>query len=155
PLAGQPGAAFQGSVDGVTQFVDKDDPTRVARELRFKKFDPLPKGLYSVEGAELWMFLKNGRTLLMQAGKGTVKRVPNTGRLDSGKFYDGVVVRLYEAQPAGARSARIDPATATPIILMYTNSISFDTSIDEITTPDIVSLSTASFEAQGSDLELV
>src|SRR5688572_15012819 len=102
------------SYDGRAQFSDKNDPNRLAGEMLYKRLDPLPRGRYALEQPQMWVFMKDGRTLHMQATKGNVKFFQGTkDRPESGRFEGGVVARMYAAGVATVAS-RPDPKVIAP-----------------------------------------
>ena len=60
---------------------------------------------------------------------------------------------MFPPRPAGAPP--INPEADRPIMLMYTTSITFDTSVNEFNTEDPINLSTDDTEIQGTGLLLV
>src|SRR5690606_38589814 len=85
--------AFSGE-NGRAQFADKDDPSRLAGEMLYRRFDPLPRGRYQLEAPQLWLFLKDGRTVHVEAARGNVKLFTGTQKPESGRFEGGVVARI-------------------------------------------------------------
>lgn len=148
---------------GRLQFVDPRNPGRIARELEYERLDPLPQGRFAIAQPRAWVYFNDGRVLYVRAAKGKIKKPPKSNEVESGDFDGGVVARLFappalRAAPAsgpGAGSHPINPETDTPILVAYTDSLSFDRITGEFATSDRINISTPDWEAQGVGLHAV
>lgn len=133
---------------------DRDDPSRLAGEMLFGRQDPLPRGRHHLEAPQLWLFLKDGRTLHLLSARGNVKFYAGTNKPESGRFEGGVVARMYAAGVA-TPTTRPDPDMTAPVMLAYTESMVFDLAVGEFNTDDVVNLSTPDMELQGEGMNVV
>ncbi|MFI4897015.1 MAG: hypothetical protein ACIARR_04235 [Phycisphaerales bacterium JB059] len=87
------------------ELTDKDDPTRLAGVLSAESYDPVSPSERSVVEPRLWYFLKDGRTLHVEASRGRffmpggqANSAPESGRLQG-----DVTIRVFEAIEGGRR----------------------------------------------------
>lgn len=87
------------------ELTDKDDPTRLAGVLSAESYEPVSPSERSVVEPRLWYFLKDGRTLHVEANKGRffmpggqANSAPESGRLQG-----DVTIRVFEAIEGGRR----------------------------------------------------
>lgn len=87
------------------ELTDKDDPTRLAGVLSAESYDPVSPSERSVVEPRLWYFLKDGRTLHVEASRGRffmpggqANSAPESGRLQG-----NVTIRVFEAIEGGRR----------------------------------------------------
>lgn len=123
------------------QFADPKDPTRVQAELAYESLDPVGQGLYRLTKPEGWVFFRDGRTLYVKSETGRV-RMAGPGRAqeaEGGEFSGGVLVLLFAPKAGGGA---IDPAKDEPALMAWTNSVTFDTTVLELTSDDEITIST-------------
>jgi len=137
------------------QFVDKNDPNRLAAELVCEKLDPMGQGYYTLTSPRAWIYFKDGRALHIRADNARVKMPSQQQQPESGEFHGTVVLRLFAAREAGtdqspARS--IDPDMDAPEVLAVTDSLAFDTVLLELDTQDPVTISARNLLYEGDGM---
>ncbi|MDX2131055.1 MAG: hypothetical protein SFY69_03250 [Planctomycetota bacterium] len=154
---GTGGGAIQG-VGGAgkmfLQVVDPGDPTRIQAEIRADRSEPLAQRRVRMERPSAWVYLEDGRSLLVEgeAGEATVPPEGSDGRPDDVVLTGSVRVRLYDEVPG---SARPDPATGVPLVSLATERLLVDAERGELTIPGEFSFRSARADFDGSDLVLV
>ncbi|MCB9846203.1 MAG: hypothetical protein H6811_09485 [Phycisphaeraceae bacterium] len=133
------------------QFTDRDDPTRLAGDLRFSRLDPLPNRTYRAEGVRGWVFLESGEFLHVRAPNARLV-MPDGKRPDSGSLSGGVEIDIYDPPPFGRRP---DPAIDTPRLRAKTQTLHFDLATGEASAPGDVWAATENLEFVGSDAAAV
>ncbi len=150
PRAGEAGSLR--SADGLfIQFTDRDDPTRVAGVLEFDRLDPLRGRNYELAKPRAWFFLEDGRFVFVSAPAGRIARNLRD-EVESGRFRDGVEVRMYDPTPDGSRP---DPETARPTLVGTTPILDFDFSISRASAPQRVEVISDEIEFVGHDATVV
>ncbi len=119
--------------DDITlQLVDKNDPGRLAAELRLPSIQPLEAKRYAVQTPSGWLFPRDGRVVWIRADKADLF-LPNRQQLpERGDFRGNVIVRLFEG-PAGRK---IDPEAETPLMEARSEHMAFDGAIGELQVPE-------------------
>lgn len=118
--------------DITLQLVDRNDPGRLAAELKLPAIQPLEAKRYSVETPSGWLFPRDGRVVWIRADKADLF-LPNRQQLpERGDFRGNVIVRLFEG-PAGRK---IDPDTETPLLEATSEHMAFDGAIGELQIPE-------------------
>lgn len=87
------------------ELTDKDDPTRLSGVLSAESYDPVSPLERSVVEPRLWYFLRDGRTLHVQASKGRffMPGGQNNSAPESGRLQGNVTIRVFEALADGQR----------------------------------------------------
>ncbi|MBY0261507.1 MAG: hypothetical protein K2Q20_04150, partial [Phycisphaerales bacterium] len=137
------------------QFVDKNDPNRLAAELVCEKLDPMGQGYYTLTSPKAWIYFKDGRALHVRADNARVKMPSQQQQPESGEFHGTVVLRLFAARERGGDGAplkAIDPDLDIPEVLAVTDSLAFDTVLLEIDTRDPVTISARNLLYEGDGL---
>lgn len=150
PRAGEAGSVR--SADGLfIQFTDRDDPTRVAGVLEFDRLDPLRGRNYELTKPRAWFYLEDGRFVFVSAPAGRIARNLRD-EVESGRFRDGVELRMYDPTPDGSRP---DPETARPTLVGTTPILDFDFSISRASAPQRVEVISDEIEFVGHDATVV
>lgn len=137
------------------QFVDKNDPNRLAAELVCEKLDPMGQGYYTLTTPKAWIYFKDGRALHVRADNARVKMPSQQQQPESGEFHGTVVLRLFAARERGGDGTPlkpIDPDLDIPEVLAVTDSLAFDTVLLEIDTRDPVTISARNLLYEGDGL---
>lgn len=111
------------------QFADRNDPGRVAGEIRAATSEPLEGKRYELTRPRAWRFLKDGRSVYIEGDSGRAY-IPDTGpgsRPEEGTLRGHVVIKIF---PAGA--TRPDPARDKPEVTATTNSLHFNGTLGEL-----------------------
>lgn len=118
--------------DITLQLVDKNDPGRLAAELKLPSIQPLEGKRYAVEKPTGWLYPRDGRIIWIQADRADLF-LPNRQQLpERGDFRGNVIVRMFEG-PAGRK---LDPAKETPLLQATSEHMAFDGAIGELQIPE-------------------
>ncbi|MEM1329344.1 MAG: hypothetical protein AAGG07_02155 [Planctomycetota bacterium] len=126
-----------------------DDPTEVAAEIEYERIEPLGGRRYLLSEPSAWIALDGGAWAYVRADEGRiVTQDPQAGEPESGSLTGGVVIDRY---PPLAEGARPDPSDHTPDLTAEVDSLNFDLSVGEISTPDtlVVTGDGLRFEGRG------
>lgn len=133
------------------QLVDRDNPGRLAAELKLPSVQPLAAKRYAVESPSGWVYPRDGRVVHIRADKGDLF-LPNRQQLpERGEFKGNVIVRLF-AGPAGRT---IDPDKETPLLIARTDTIAFDGAIGELQVPGRITIDGSGVAYAGSSLRIL
>lgn len=124
-----------GTKEARFQFVDKQDPTRIAGELVFAKMDPIGSGVYQASEPRAWVFMKDRRTVYIRADTGRIRRSPTATAPESGEFTGNGLLLVFPARAPGDERP-IDPLNDTPGMIMHFVAASFDTVLLEVSSQD-------------------
>gem|GEM_PF-869371 len=134
------------------QLVDKQDPTRVASEVFLPSVEPLENRRYLVQRPEAWFYMKDGKSVHIRADRGNL-RLPSRDALpESGLLEGGVLVRLFEPTIDGTRP---QPGRDVPVIDARTETLQFDGTLGELTTPDILRVEGRGVSFAGSQMRAI
>lgn len=115
--------------------VDPKDPSRIAQEITADRSEPLPDAVFRLTRPAAWVFLKNGRTVHVEAERG-VATIPGTtgaARPQRAELEGRVRIRQYPALEGGRRpNPEIDP----PDVTIETDSLRFDGVRNQIESPE-------------------
>lgn len=144
------GTRIHSSSGATVQWADKNDPSRLAGEMRYATLDPLGDKRYNVTAPQGWMFLRDGGVIYLEAKGGNVFIADEavSRRPDSGTLTGGVTIKVFKKKPDGSRhDPNVDLAYATTTM----DTLSFDGTTGEISTPDVVRavLDNATFSGRG------
>ncbi|MEX2219668.1 MAG: hypothetical protein WD749_13015 [Phycisphaerales bacterium] len=131
---------------------DRKDPNRHAGQLVFAKLDPLEGHHYAAEKPRATLFLKDGRTVHIQAAHGRLYMPEGMKEPESGSLGGGVLIRMYEARADGAR---VDPDRDPPTATVKTESLVFDGALGRMDTPDRVTVETDELWFAGRGLRVI
>lgn len=155
----RPGALSGAATDGPQlgsastvdiDLMDKKNPGRQAGELIFASMEPLEGGRYDVVKPQAWLFLVDGRTVHIRAQSGKLYMPVYGKEPESGTIKGDVVIDFY---PPKAGAARIDPAIDKPIGSLKTDSITFDATLGQLTTPDAFALTSEQADLFGTGIQ--
>jgi lipopolysaccharide export system protein LptA len=158
PTEGDPGiAGVTASQSARMQFMDRHDPGRVAGELRYSQLEPLERGQQLITEPRAWIYLRDGRTVHVQAAKARLST--NTAgdkpqEPESGTFEGAVVIRLYSAGPNG-QPRPVDIDADRPTLMFTTDAFAFNTVLSEVTSASTWQASAAAWEYSARGLRLV
>jgi lipopolysaccharide export system protein LptA len=131
--------------------MDKKDPRRQVGLLTFDKLDPLPAHHYFATKPEAWLYLEDGRSLHITAASGNLYMPDRQKEPESGTLAGGVLGRLYEALPDGAK---VDEAKDKPFMTFKTESFTFDSTLGKGSTKDIVTVNSEIVDFTGHGLDV-
>ncbi len=132
---------------------DKRDPTRVAGQLLAARSTPLEGRRYEMEEPRVWIYLRDGRTVYFEAQSGRALLPDLAGaRPEDGLIKGKVRGRMFAPTAGGERP---DPATATPILTLQTEELTFDLRVGEVRFPSNVTLKGDRVDFAGSGCLLV
>ncbi|MBX3362068.1 MAG: hypothetical protein KF705_11620 [Phycisphaeraceae bacterium] len=113
------------------QMMDKADPTRQSGELRAAVVDPMQlPGHYAVDKPQIWMFLKNGKTLFVRADSGQLVMPSRRQEPESGVLRGSVEIRIYDTIGVGDETE-----LGAPSIVARMPVLTFDTTVPELESP--------------------
>ena len=151
--AGRGGKALKNLGQGEDLFVqlaDRTDPTRVAGQLTAAKSTPLEGKRYRMEQPRVWSFMRDGRTLYVEADSGQALIPDLTGsRPEDGAIKGRVVAKLFEPTPDGSLP---DPETTPAIVTLRSDELKFDLRSGEFRFPGAVTLTGAQVDFEGRDV---
>lgn len=134
--------------DITLQLVDRNDPGRLAAELKLPAIQPLEAKRYSVQTPSGWLYPRDGRVVWIRADKADLF-LPNRQQLpERGDFKGNVIVRLFEG-PAGRK---IDPDKETPLLEAKSEHMAFDGAIGELQIPDRLVISGSGISYAGKNI---
>lgn len=138
---------------GSIQLTRRDNPEEIQAEIRYDAIDPVGSGRYEVIEPSSWIFLEDGRLVHVTAREGRVLMVgTDRPQLDSGLIAGDVRITLY---PAGSITSDIINSGNTAAVrhlaqlTAESESLSFDLTGGELTTPDILRVTSGPVEFQG------
>lgn len=134
--------------DITLQLVDRNDPGRLAAELKLPAIQPLEAKRYSVQTPSGWLYPRDGRVVWIRADKADLF-LPNRQQLpERGDFKGNVIVRLFEG-PAGRK---IDPEKETPLLEAKSEHMAFDGAIGELQIPERLVISGSGISYAGKNI---
>ncbi len=136
------------------QLIDKRDPTRVFARLLSERTDPVPgrRDTMRMERPQSWIYLRDGRTVHVRAELGQVYMPDRNTGPESGTLTGKVAVSLYDPRPDGAR---IDPALDKAAVVLRTESLTFDTTLGELSSPNRIAVTSETVDFSGTGLKLI
>ena len=140
--------SFAGQM-GEMVWTSQNDRGEIVQEFGWKHLEPMESGKFKVEKPQARFYLKNGNTLQIQSAKGEVYRPASSDLPETGRFDDGVIIRMY------AGHLHDDLKDKTPIGEMITDSITFNTNIGRISTEEKFFVTSNRFEFSGKGLDVL
>jgi hypothetical protein len=132
------------------QMADKSDPTRIAGQLSAARSTPLEGKRYKMEMPRVWSFLRDGRTIYLEADSGQALIPDMTGsRPEDGAIQGNVVAKVF---PKTADGSLPDPAKAMPQLTLRSQELRFDLRSGEFRFPGEVTLTGPRIDFAGSDV---
>ncbi|MGH7133273.1 MAG: hypothetical protein ACREJO_15175, partial [Phycisphaerales bacterium] len=148
----QPGGPSIVEVRGPTiQFIDKQDPARVAGQLQWESLDPLDNGRSAITKPVGYYYLRNGAVVQIKAAKGRIYTPARSKQPESGTFDGGVVFSLFEPDAAG----KLDVAKDKPTLRAETRSLDFDLATGDVSSPDPFTITSDLVEAKGKGFQVL
>lgn len=139
--AGVPGQAIGAGRGMEVTLVDRGDPSRVSMRIISESSEPRENARYIVQRPRGYIYARDGRAYHVSADTG-VLHIPNTQmRPESATLEGNVVIRVFEGQAPGARFDPDDPAVSM-MARFDTQSIQYDGTLGEVTTPDPFTVTT-------------
>jgi hypothetical protein len=136
--------------DLFVQLADRTDPTRLAGQLTAAKSTPLEGKRYRMEQPRVWSFMRDGRTMYVEADSGQALIPDLTGsRPEDGAIKGRVVAKLFESTPDGSLP---DPETTPAIVTLRSDELKFDLRSGEFRFPGTVTLTGAQVDFEGRDV---
>lgn len=148
------GSLTAGTSELFITLVDPTNPARVQYEITAERSEPLPDGRYRMTRPTASYFLRDGRTLVIQAdhGQASIPDPEKATRPEGGVLEGNVRVRLFAAQPGGRRPV---PASDTPDLSVTTNLLRFDGLRGELELPERFDVEHTRFTFAGLGLTAV
>ncbi|HEX2837072.1 MAG TPA: hypothetical protein VHN77_02985 [Phycisphaerales bacterium] len=117
------------------QYVDKDDPTRLAGEITADRSDPLPDRRYELTRPSAWFFQSDGRAIHVEADKGRFTSPAERAQPTDGMLEGNVRIRLFAATADGSRP-KLD--SVAPELDVTTTRVSVDWALGQLDMPEDV-----------------
>lgn len=134
------------------QLVDKQRPGRVSSEVFLPSVEPLENRRYLVQRPEAWFYLQDGKSVHIRADRGNL-RLPSRDALpESGLLEGGVLVRLFEPTVDGTRP---QPGRDVPAIEARTETLQFDGTLGELTSPEALRVEGRGVSFLGSQMRAI
>lgn len=133
------------------QLTDENDPTRLQGELTAQSSQPLAQKRYKLERPRAWWFMRDGRSLFLEADHG-VAYIPGDGksnRPQDGALSGNVVIRLFAKTNSNTRP---NPDTDRPLLTVRTTQLSFDGTLGQLDLPDAVLAESDALRFSGAGL---
>jgi hypothetical protein len=143
---------LRGSARGMRiERVDEDDPDRLAALITAESFEPVDVNERLVEKPRAWVYLRDGRTVLIEAQRGRFFMPAANAAPESGQLQGDVRVRFFEQVPAG-----IDPEQSEPIVTAtFDEPVQFDLPNARLSTTGAFRIATPEIDFRGSYLTAV
>lgn len=133
--------------------MDRADPSRIAGEMQADRSVPLENRRFRLERPRVWVFLRDGRTIHVEAERGEAMIPDGAGaRPEDGVVEGDVVMRMFAPLP---RSERPDPRTTPPVMKLTTQQLRFDGRAGEINFPESVEITGERVEFSGAGVLIV
>lgn len=150
--ASQSGGPSLVEVRGPTiQFIDKQDPARVAGQLQWESLDPLDNGRSAITKPVGYYYLRNGAVVQIKAAKGRIYTPARSKQPESGTFDGGVVFSLFEPDATG----KLDVAKDKPSLRAETRSLDFDLATGDVSSPDPFTITSDLVQARGKGFQVL
>lgn len=130
------------------QFVDRDDPTRVAGELRADSFDPVGPRRFEAVSPIVWIFQDDGTTIQAKARRGSFFTPGDQQEPESGTLEGDVEIRVFDPVAGDRPEIGVDE----PRFTLTSPLIAFDTALGEATTDQSFVLTGDEVQAGGQEL---
>ena len=133
------------------QFIDKQDPARVAGQLQWESLDPLDNGRSAITKPVGYYYLRNGAVVQIKAAKGRIYTPARSKQPESGTFDGGVVLSFFEPDETG----KIDVNSLKPTLRAETRSLDFDLATGDVSSPDPFTITSDLVEARGKGFQVL
>ncbi|RMH28906.1 MAG: hypothetical protein D6693_02885 [Planctomycetota bacterium] len=147
-LGGSMGVSEQGRLEFI------DDAGRVVRELLYSRLEPVEGGRVNVSEPEGWLRLDSGAVVRLTADSAALRQPAAGAEPESGRFLGGVRLELYESDPRPAGSATIADGSPDPLVVVETDTLSFDARTGEARTDDPVRITAAGVDVRFTGFRL-
>ncbi|MDQ7014041.1 MAG: hypothetical protein Q9O74_09125 [Planctomycetota bacterium] len=134
------------------QVMDRTDPNRLSAEFRSETITPLQAQRYEVTQPRATFYLDDGRIAHIRADGGTMVMPDRTQTPETGTLREHVVVRLFNV-PHGGGSP--DPDRDEPAMVWTGKSLTFDTTLGEVSTTEPFVLTSPGYEFSAQDAKLL
>jgi hypothetical protein len=132
------------------QMADKSDPTRIAGQLSAARSTPLEGKRYKMELPRVWSFLRDGRTIYLEADSGQALIPDMTGsRPEDGAIQGNVIAKVFAKTADGSLP---DPAKAVAQVTLRSQELRFDLRSGEFRFPGDVTLTGPRIDFAGRDV---
>ncbi|MEX0876094.1 MAG: hypothetical protein WD114_01430, partial [Phycisphaerales bacterium] len=133
--------------------VDRDDPTRVAATLRADRFEPIGEGRRRLDKPESWIYLRDGRAVLVTADVATMLMPDTSQPPESGTLEGNIVIRAYERSPAPGEDA--DPNAEPILIARFDEPVEFERRYLRLRSAGRFDIVSDQFDFSGADLTVI
>ncbi len=130
-------------------WTSQNERGEAVQEFGWESLDPLEAGRFDVTNPKARFYLTSGETVSVEAARARVHRPGTAQTPETGTFFGGVVVRIYESRVAA------DSPSVPPIAILETESIDFDFTIGRLATRQRVFLTSRRVEFEGTGLDLL
>lgn len=134
------------------QVMDRTDRDRLSAEFRSETITPLQAQRYEVTQPRAVFYLDGGRIAHIRADAGTMVMPDRTQTPETGTLRENVVVRLFDASPDGSTP---EPDHDEPAMVWTGNSLTFDTTLGEVSTTEPFVLTAPGYEFRARDAKLL
>lgn len=150
---GLTGQDVRGSAKGLhIRVMDRDERDRLAAELESETIDPLQAQRYRVSRPRATIYLEDGRLVRITADGGTLVMPDRAKAPETGTLRGNVLVRLFDE---GVSPADVASDRATPSLTWSGSTLTFDSTLGEVSTGESFVLTSHQFEFRASDAKLL
>src|SRR5262249_5180176 len=128
------------------------DPKREAGFVSFAQLDPLEGHNFHVTEPEAWFYLTDGRSVYVRADTGRIYKPIENQPPESGTVTGNVEIKMFAAKEGGKK---VDLSGDKPVMTVKTNSLSFESSVGEVSTTELVVVLFEGGRFEGTDVSLV
>jgi hypothetical protein len=159
--ANQPGAKRGSQLDAMgsnsgpfMQFADRRDPTRVAGEITAERAEPLEGRRYRLDSPRAWSFLRDGRTLYIEANTARASFAESgaKGRPEEATLEGDVTIRLFGRK---SDASRPDPARDEALFIARTEELRYDGTLGRLVIPAEMNIRGERINFSGTDITLL
>lgn len=134
---------------GAIVWTKQNERGEVTQEFGWASLDPLPAGRFLLHRPEARFYLSRGETVYLEAAEAEVFKPTSSEMPETGRFQDGVIVRMYDGHIHG------DLSKHRPKMEMRTPWVEFDTAIGQLSTDERFFATSPSLEFEGVGLSVL
>ena len=159
--ASQPGTKGRSQLDAMgtnsgpfMQFADRRDPTRIAGEITAERAEPLEGRRYRLDAPRAWSFLRDGRTLFIEAktARASFAESGAKGRPEEATLEGDVTIRLFARK---SDESRPDPARDAALFTARTDELRYDGTLGRLVIPSEMDIRGERINFSGADITLL
>ncbi|MFG0251338.1 MAG: hypothetical protein ACF8NJ_00525, partial [Phycisphaerales bacterium JB038] len=134
---------------GAMNWTSQNERGEAVQEFGWESLDPLEAGRFDVTNPRARFYLSSGETVSVEAARAHVHRPGTAQTPETGTFFGGVIVRIYDSRIAA------DDPSMSPSAILQTESIDFDFTIGRLATRERIYLTSRRVEFEGTGLDLL